>query len=152
MDRSAGCTLCQNRFYRDIASWREYLNTSALSNMYRFLSLLLVYFMPKCSVLCFSGLFQRVLSCKCVILCLFSCMHDTLYFHFAFAQISLQQKKIPFRTFIFRSVYNQIQIWLKRMIHSFETFLINVPTWGRVDLISVCSLCNVIIWLQKTLI
>ncbi len=63
----------------------------------------------------------------------------------------LTTKKIPFRIFIFRSVY-KIQIWLKRMIHSFETFLINVPTWGRVYLISVCSLCNVIIWLQKTLI
>ncbi len=44
-----------------------------------FSSLFLVCFMPKCSLLCFSGLFQRVLSCKCVIVCLFSCTHDTLH-------------------------------------------------------------------------
>ncbi len=50
MDRSAGCTLCQNRFYRDIASWREYLNTSALSNMYRFFILAFGLFYAK--VLC----------------------------------------------------------------------------------------------------
>ncbi len=34
----------------------------------------------------FLGCF-RVLSCKCVIVCLFSCTHDTLYFHFAFVPI-----------------------------------------------------------------
>ncbi len=35
-------------------------------------------FMPKCSVLFFGGLFQRVLSWKYVIVCLFSCTHATL--------------------------------------------------------------------------
>ncbi len=50
MDRSAGCTLCQNRFYRDIASRREYLNSSALSNMYHFFILAFGLFYAK--VLC----------------------------------------------------------------------------------------------------
>ncbi len=74
--RSAGCTLRQNWFYRDIASRCEYLNSSAFSNMYRFSTLFLVCFMPKCSVLCFSWLFQRVLSCKCAILCSFAQISD----------------------------------------------------------------------------
>ncbi len=49
--------------------------TCIQSDIYRFFILALVCFMPKCSLLCFSVLFQRVLSCKCVIVCLFSCTH-----------------------------------------------------------------------------
>ncbi len=68
------------------SKWMDPLAVSAMNSVLylictAFLSLFLVCFMPKCCV------FQRVLSCKCVILCLFSCTHDTLYFNFAFAPI-----------------------------------------------------------------
>ncbi len=81
MDWSAGCTLRRKRFYRDIGAHSEYLIYSALSNMYRFFILAFGLFSAK--VLFFWAFSESAL----LQMCLISCTRDTLYFHFAFAQI-----------------------------------------------------------------
>ncbi len=73
MDRSAGCTLRQSRFYRDIASRREYLKSSALSDMYRFFIRAFDLFYAKALCPVPLGFFRE---CSHANVLVFVCMHD----------------------------------------------------------------------------
>ncbi len=88
MDRSAGCTLCQNWFYRDIASRREDLNSSALSDMYRFFILVFGLFYAKVLCRVFLGFFRECSHAN-VLLCLFS---RTTHFTFTLRLLRFPKK------------------------------------------------------------
>ncbi len=90
MDRCAGCTLHQNWFSRDIASRHEYLNSSALSDMYCFFILAFGLFYAKV----LSPVFFWAFSDSALMqMCYFVCFHArTTHFTFTLRLLKFPKK------------------------------------------------------------